>query len=100
MRDYLQRDQAPLSSEQWAVLDQAVVSGTSFATSVLLGRFASQQELGVYYLALSVVYFARGVQEQPRGLVERSGLLADVGAENVVPTLAEAWRRAREITGA
>jgi len=47
-----------------SVLDQAVVSGTSFATSVLLGRFASQQELGVYYLALSVVYFARGLQEQ------------------------------------
>src|SRR5262245_13309989 len=47
-----------------SVLDQAVVSGTSFATSVLLGRFASQEELGVYYLALSVVYFTRGVQEQ------------------------------------
>ena len=41
-----------------------------------------------------------GVQEQPKGLVERSGLLADVGVENIVPTLAEAWRRAREITGA
>src|SRR6478609_1956108 len=47
-----------------SVLDQAVVSGTSFATSVLLGRFTSQEELGVYYLALSVVYFTRGVQEQ------------------------------------
>src|SRR5439155_21750549 len=47
-----------------SVLDQAVVSGMSFATSVLLGRFASQEELGVYYLALSVVYFTRGVQEQ------------------------------------
>jgi O-antigen/teichoic acid export membrane protein len=47
-----------------SVLDQAVVSGTSFATSVLLGRCASREELGVYYLALSVVFFARGVQEQ------------------------------------
>ena len=47
-----------------AVVDQAVVSGTSFATSVLLARSASREELGVYYLALSVVYFARGVQEQ------------------------------------
>jgi O-antigen/teichoic acid export membrane protein len=47
-----------------SVLDQAVVSGTSFATSVLLSRFASKEELGVYYLALSVVYFTRGVQEQ------------------------------------
>jgi O-antigen/teichoic acid export membrane protein len=47
-----------------AVIDQAVVSGTSFATSVLLARWSSREELGVYYLALSVVYFARGVQEQ------------------------------------
>src|SRR5437879_3484327 len=53
-----------LRSSGLSVLDQAVVSGTSFATSVLLGRFTSQQELGVYYLALSVIYFARGVQEQ------------------------------------
>jgi O-antigen/teichoic acid export membrane protein len=47
-----------------SVIDQAVVSGTNFATSVLLGRFAMQEELGVYYLALSVIYFARGIQEQ------------------------------------
>jgi O-antigen/teichoic acid export membrane protein len=47
-----------------SVFDQAVVSGTSFATSVLLGRCASRDELGVYYLALSVVFFARGIQEQ------------------------------------
>jgi len=47
-----------------SVIDQGVVSGTSFATSVLLGRFATQEDLGVYYLALSVIYFARGVQEQ------------------------------------
>jgi SulP family sulfate permease len=37
------------------------------------------------------------VQEQPMGLLARSGLLAAVGAQNVVPTLAEAWRRAREL---
>ncbi len=47
-----------------SVVDQAVVSGTNFATSVLLARFAVQEELGVYYLALSVIYFARGIQEQ------------------------------------
>jgi O-antigen/teichoic acid export membrane protein len=47
-----------------SVFDQAVVSGTSFATSVLLARCVSQEELGVYYLALSVYYFTRGVQEQ------------------------------------
>jgi O-antigen/teichoic acid export membrane protein len=53
-----------LTGSGLSVLDQAVVSGTSFTTSVLLGRYTSQSELGVYYLALSVIYFARGVQEQ------------------------------------
>jgi SulP family sulfate permease len=36
------------------------------------------------------------VQEQPRGLLTRSGLLEELGAENVVPSLADAWQRARE----
>lgn len=53
-----------LTKSGLSVIDQGVVSGTSFATSVLLGRFATQEDLGVYYLALSVIYFARGVQEQ------------------------------------
>src|SRR3954452_4733823 len=47
-----------------AVFDQGVVSGTSFATSVVLARCVSREELGVYYLALSVFYFVRGIQEQ------------------------------------
>jgi O-antigen/teichoic acid export membrane protein len=55
---------ALLARSGLSVLDQGIVSGTSFATSVLLGRYSSQEELGVYYLALSLVYFARGVQEQ------------------------------------
>jgi SulP family sulfate permease len=38
------------------------------------------------------------VQEQPKGLLDRSGLLADLGAANVVPSLADAWRRARALT--
>jgi len=45
-----------------SVLDQGVVSGTSFATSVVIGRMCSQGELGVFYLALSIVLFLRGVQ--------------------------------------
>jgi hypothetical protein len=36
-----------------------------------------------------------GLREQPRWLVSRSGFAADIGAENLVPSLAEAWRRAR-----
>ena len=58
------RGSSLLTKSGLSVFDQGVVSGTSFATSVLLGRFATQDELGVYYLALSVFYFARGIQEQ------------------------------------
>lgn len=47
-----------------AVLDQAVVSGTSFATSVLLARFSTREEVGLYYLALSMILLLRGIQEQ------------------------------------
>jgi O-antigen/teichoic acid export membrane protein len=55
---------ALLQKSALSVGDQAIVSGTSFATSVILGRMCAQEELGVYYLALSIVYFARGIQEQ------------------------------------
>eukprot|EP00913_Durusdinium_trenchii_P028315 g26543.t1 len=47
-----------------SVFDQAIVSGTSFLTSVAIGRLCTQAELGVYYLALSIVLFGRGIQEQ------------------------------------
>ena len=47
-----------------SVADQAVVSGTSFVTSVIIGRMCSKRELGVFYLALTIVYFARGIQDQ------------------------------------
>jgi len=40
------------------------------------------------------------LQEQPAGLLARSGLLDEIGSGNVVRTLAEAWRRARELTAA
>lgn len=52
-----------LRSGSIAILDQALVSGTSFATSVLLG-WSGKSELGIYYLALSMLVFLRGVQEQ------------------------------------
>jgi O-antigen/teichoic acid export membrane protein len=45
-----------------SILDQAVVSGTSFVTSVVIGRLGSRADLGVYALALSVVLFLRGLQ--------------------------------------
>lgn len=47
-----------------SILDQGIVSGTSFVTSVVIGRMCSKEQLGYYYLALSVVLFVRGIQEQ------------------------------------
>lgn len=44
--------------------DQAVVSGTNFVTSVLIGRAAGKEALGIYLLAVSLILFVRGVQEQ------------------------------------
>jgi O-antigen/teichoic acid export membrane protein len=53
-----------LQKSALSVFDQGVVSGTSFLTSVILGRMCVREELGVYYLALSIVFFVRGIQEQ------------------------------------
>jgi len=47
-----------------SIADQAVVSATSFAITVILGRLCGKPEVGLYYLALQVVFFARGIQEQ------------------------------------
>jgi sulfate permease, SulP family len=38
-----------------------------------------------------------GLQEQPQWLAVQSGLAADLGSQNMVPTLAEAFRRAKEV---
>jgi O-antigen/teichoic acid export membrane protein len=48
----------------WALVDQGIVSGASFVTSVLIGHACSRGELGVYYLAMSIVLFVRGIQER------------------------------------
>ena len=45
------------------LFDQGVVSVAGFATSVLIGRMAPE-ELGVYYIGLAMVLFARGFQQQ------------------------------------
>ncbi len=52
-----------VKSGSLAIADQAVVSGTSFATSILLG-WSGKSELGIYYLALATLVFFRGIQEQ------------------------------------
>lgn len=46
-----------------SLVDQVVVSGTRFATTVMLGRFGSEEELGVYSLAFSVVVLVLSFQE-------------------------------------
>jgi SulP family sulfate permease len=38
-----------------------------------------------------------GLQEQPKWLVSQSGLAVAIGAENILSTLADAWRRARAL---
>jgi O-antigen/teichoic acid export membrane protein len=47
-----------------SLADQAIVSATSFATMVIIGRATSPGELGIYCLVASIVFFTVGVQEQ------------------------------------
>ena len=45
-----------------SILDQAIISGASFLTTVLIGRACSQGDLGVYSLAMSIILLVRAVQ--------------------------------------
>jgi O-antigen/teichoic acid export membrane protein len=55
----------PLASKGvLAIFDQALYSGTSFLTAVLVGRTTSPDRLGQYYLVLSIVLVIAGVVEQ------------------------------------
>lgn len=45
-----------------AMLDQALVSGASFLTTVLIGRFASAEYLGLYSMGIAVVLALLAVQ--------------------------------------
>ena len=47
-----------------SVIDQAIVSGSSFATAAIIARACSQEQLGLYYLTLSIVLMLVGIQEQ------------------------------------
>ena len=46
------------------LFNQGIVSVAGFATSVLIGRWASKAELGLYIIGLSSVLFVRGFQQQ------------------------------------
>ena len=47
-----------------SIFDQAIFSGTSFFTAVLIGRATSPDQLGHYYLVLSIILVITGIQEQ------------------------------------
>lgn len=51
------------SQSLFSILDQAIVSGTSFLTAVIVGRLTSADHLGLYYLILSLIVLASGIQE-------------------------------------
>jgi O-antigen/teichoic acid export membrane protein len=46
----------------YSIFDQAVVSGTSFLTTLIIARTCSQAELGVYSLAWTIVLFLTAAQ--------------------------------------
>ena len=55
----------PLASKGLlSIFDQAIFSGTSFLTAVLIGRATSPGQLGTYYLVLSIVLVISSVQDQ------------------------------------
>ncbi len=44
-----------------ALADQVVVSGTTLATSIIVGRACSKEQFGLFMLAFSIVLFSNGV---------------------------------------
>ncbi len=46
----------------WALADQAIVSGTNFATTVMIARFLGIEEFGRFVLAWLAVFFAQNLQ--------------------------------------
>lgn len=49
------------SSASWALLDQAVVSGASFVTSIIIARFLGPDEFGRFILAMAVVFVSQNL---------------------------------------
>jgi O-antigen/teichoic acid export membrane protein len=47
----------------WALVDQAVVSGTSFLTTVIIGRICGAGDLGVFSLGFGSLLILAGVQQ-------------------------------------
>lgn len=51
-----------LAHMNWALADQAVVSGTNFATTILIARFLGVEEFGRFALAWLAIYFSQNLQ--------------------------------------
>jgi O-antigen/teichoic acid export membrane protein len=47
-----------------SLLDQAIFAATIFLTTLIVGRICSREELGVFYLAFTLVMFFRGAQAE------------------------------------
>jgi O-antigen/teichoic acid export membrane protein len=53
-----------VSNGMLSIFDQAIVSGTTFFTAAIVGRMTSPDELGLYYLVLTIVLVVSGIQDQ------------------------------------
>jgi O-antigen/teichoic acid export membrane protein len=49
-------------SINWAVADQAMISGVNFLTGILLARYLGVTEFGIFTLAWLIVEFVQGIQ--------------------------------------
>ena len=45
-----------------SIFDQAIVSATNFATTLIIARLCSKEEVGVYYLAWTIILFVVAAQ--------------------------------------
>src|SRR5262245_44511812 len=52
-----------LAQSLFSILDQAIVSGTSFLSEAIICRLTTPDKLGLYYLFLSIVIIASAVQD-------------------------------------
>jgi O-antigen/teichoic acid export membrane protein len=46
-----------------SILDQSIVSGTSFVTAAIIGRLTTLDQLGLYYLVLSIVLIIATIED-------------------------------------
>src|SRR5712691_2343285 len=80
-----------IAPEIIALVDQAVVSGTSFLTTILIGRWTIPREFGIYAIGISCLVCWLGVQDSLICLpytIARGGVPADAGRQHAGRALA------------